>query len=73
MDPLIAKLQGTDRRSIGRSEEVVDQVLADPGQFRLASTPCSCRIRWCAWAPRTPSRSSPAAVRTCCEGWRPPA
>jgi hypothetical protein len=36
MDRLLAKLQGTDRRSIGRSEEVVDQVLADPGQFRLA-------------------------------------
>jgi hypothetical protein len=35
MDPLIAKLQGSDRRSIGRSEEVVSEVLADPGQFRL--------------------------------------
>ena len=33
--PLVAKLQGTDRRSIGRSEEVVGDVLADPGQFRL--------------------------------------
>lgn len=35
MDPLIAKVQGSDRRSIGRSEEVVGDVLADPGQFRL--------------------------------------
>jgi hypothetical protein len=35
MHPLVAKLQGTDRRSIGRSEEVVGDVLADPGQFRL--------------------------------------
>jgi hypothetical protein len=26
---------GSDRRSIGRSEEVVSEVLADPGQFRL--------------------------------------
>jgi hypothetical protein len=34
MDPLIAKLQGPDRRSIGRSEEVVGDVLADPGQFQ---------------------------------------
>jgi hypothetical protein len=33
--PLVAKLQGTDRRSIGRSEEVVGDVLADPGQFRV--------------------------------------
>jgi len=32
--PLVAKLRGTDRRSIGRSEEVVGSVLADPGQFR---------------------------------------
>jgi hypothetical protein len=35
MDPLIAKLQISDRRSIGRSEEVVGDVLADPDQFRL--------------------------------------
>ena len=34
MHPLVAKLQGTDRRSIGRSEEVVGDILADPGQFR---------------------------------------
>jgi hypothetical protein len=34
MHPLVAKLEGTDRRSIGRSEEVVRDVLADPGQFR---------------------------------------
>ena len=33
--PLAAKLQGTDRRSIGRSQEVVSDVLADPGQFSL--------------------------------------
>ena len=35
MHLLVAKLQGTDWRSIGRSEEVVADVLADPGQFRL--------------------------------------
>jgi hypothetical protein len=35
MDPLVAKLQGGDRRSTGRSEEVVRDVLADPGQFGL--------------------------------------
>ena len=35
MDPLVAKLQGTDRRSIGHSQEVVGDVLADPGQFRV--------------------------------------
>ena len=35
MHPLAAKLHGTDRRSIGRSEEVARDVLADPGQFRL--------------------------------------
>jgi hypothetical protein len=35
MHPLVAKLQGTDRRSIGRSEEVVGDVLADPSQFRV--------------------------------------
>lgn len=35
MHPLVAKLQGTDRRTIGRSEEVVRDVLADPRQFRL--------------------------------------
>jgi hypothetical protein len=29
---LVAKLQGTDRRSIGRSEEVVGDVLADPAR-----------------------------------------
>jgi hypothetical protein len=33
--PLVAKLHGTDRRSIGRSEEVVADVLADPRQFRV--------------------------------------
>jgi hypothetical protein len=32
--PLVSKLQGTDRRSIGRSEEVVRDVVADPQQFR---------------------------------------
>ena len=35
MHPLVAKLQGTDGRSIGRSEEVVGDVLADPGQLRV--------------------------------------
>ena len=35
MHPLVAKLQGTDGRSIGRSEEVVGDVLADPSQFRV--------------------------------------
>ncbi len=28
-----AKLRGTDHRSVGRSEEVVDDVLADPQLF----------------------------------------
>jgi hypothetical protein len=35
MDPLVAKLHGTDRRSISRSGEVVADVLADPRQFPL--------------------------------------
>ncbi len=30
MHPILGKLQGGDRRSIGRSDEVVAQVLADP-------------------------------------------
>jgi hypothetical protein len=33
MASLLAKLQGGDRRSIGRSEEVVADVLADPNLF----------------------------------------
>lgn len=37
IDPLVGKLQGTDRRSIGRSEEVVGDVLADPGEFHLVT------------------------------------
>jgi hypothetical protein len=34
MHPLLIKLSGGDRRSIGRSNEVVAQVLAHPAQFR---------------------------------------
>ena len=33
MDDLLAKLQGGDRRSVGRVDEVVRQVLADPSLF----------------------------------------
>ena len=35
VDNLLAKLQGGDRRSIGRVDEVVREVLADPSLFRL--------------------------------------
>jgi hypothetical protein len=33
MHPLLKKLQGGDRRSIGKSSEVVSEVLEDPGLF----------------------------------------
>ena len=33
MQPILSKLEGGDRRSIGRSNEVVAEVLADPGLF----------------------------------------
>ena len=33
MDDLVARLQGGDRRSIGRVDEVVREVLADPSLF----------------------------------------
>jgi hypothetical protein len=33
MHPLLQKLTGTDRRSIGRSDEVVTEVLAEPALF----------------------------------------
>jgi hypothetical protein len=33
MNPILDKLKGGDRRSIGRSNEVVVEVLADPGLF----------------------------------------
>ena len=33
MNPIVKKLQGADRRSIGRSNEVADEVLADPSLF----------------------------------------
>ena len=33
MNPILKKLAGTDRRSIGRSDEVVAEVLADPRLF----------------------------------------
>ena len=33
MHPILKKLAGTDRRSIGKSEEVVADVLADPALF----------------------------------------
>ena len=36
MHPLLQKLDGGDRRSIGRSEEVVADVLADPALFDVA-------------------------------------
>jgi HEAT repeat protein len=35
MNDLLNKLAGGDRRSIGRSDEVVAEVLADPAQFPL--------------------------------------
>jgi HEAT repeat protein len=35
MHPILLKLQGGDRRSIGRSDEVVAEVLADPRLFRV--------------------------------------
>ena len=35
MHPLLEKLTGGDRRSIGRSNEVVAEVLADPGLFGI--------------------------------------
>lgn len=35
MHPILRKLQGGDRRSIGRSDEVVAEVLADPRLFRV--------------------------------------
>ncbi|MBE7552122.1 MAG: hypothetical protein HS126_13720 [Anaerolineales bacterium] len=35
MNDLLKKLAGGDRRSIGRSDEVVAEVLADPAQFPL--------------------------------------
>jgi hypothetical protein len=34
MHPLLRKLEGHDRRSIGRSNEVVAEVIADPALFR---------------------------------------
>ncbi len=33
MHPLLKKLQGGDRRSIGQSAQVVAEVLAEPGLF----------------------------------------
>jgi hypothetical protein len=33
MHPILKKLSGGDRRSIGRSNEIVAQVLSDPAQF----------------------------------------
>lgn len=35
MNDLLKKLTGSDRRSIGRSDEVVAEVLADPSRFPL--------------------------------------
>jgi hypothetical protein len=35
MHPLLQMLQGGDRRSIGKSREVVDRVLEDPGMFGI--------------------------------------
>lgn len=35
MHPMLRKLEGGDRRSIGRSAEVVSDVLADPGLFAI--------------------------------------
>lgn len=35
MHPLLRNLQGGDRRSIGKSRDVVDRVLADPGLFAV--------------------------------------
>jgi hypothetical protein len=34
MHPILKKLSGGDRRSIGRSNEIVNEVLAHPAQFR---------------------------------------
>lgn len=33
MHPILRKLEGGDRRSIGKSNEVVSEILADPGLF----------------------------------------
>lgn len=38
MHPLLRKLEGGDRRSIGRSEEVVSDVLENPGLFSVLVT-----------------------------------
>lgn len=35
MHPILKKLQGGDRRSIGRADEVVEDVLGDPTLFEF--------------------------------------
>jgi hypothetical protein len=40
LNPILKKLFGTDRRSIGRSDEVVAEVLADPTLFDAVFEEC---------------------------------
>ena len=51
LNPILMKLVGTDRRSIGNSNEVVAKVVADPSLFEIVFGGMSCndsvlRMRW---------------------------
>ncbi len=40
--PIIKKLIGTDRRSIGKSNEVVSEIISDPSLFKIVFDGMSC-------------------------------
>jgi len=42
MHPLLQKLEGGDRRSIGRADEVASDVLNDPGLFLVLVEGLNC-------------------------------
>ncbi len=42
LNPILTKLVGTDRRSIGKSNEVVAEVIADPSLFKIVFEGMSC-------------------------------
>ena len=42
LEPILTKLVGTDRRSIGNSNEVVSNIISDPSLFEIVFKGMSC-------------------------------
>ena len=63
---LLRKLEGGDRRSIGRADEVVAAVLGQPTLFGSLFAACLGTIRSCGRGRRMPSRRLRSFIRNIC-------